>query len=810
MGIGRSRDSTGGKHTLVGRENEMAVLTSALEEARGGQGSIVMLAGEPGIGKTRLCEETVAAADDRGMLTLWGRCYEGGGAPPYWPWAQAIRSYVRSVDAGRLKRELGSGAGAVGEVVPELREAIPGLSLPPPLEDPESARFRLFDSIASFLQTASHSQPLLIVLDDLHWSDRQTLLLLEFVARELAGSRIMLVGAYRDIEVSRRHPLAMTLGELTRERHFERVPLRGLGETDVARFLELTSGAPPPQALVRAVYAQTEGNPLFMVEIIRDLAQSGELTESRVRNRSTRAVRVPESVRDVIGRRLSRLSDDCIEALIEAAVMGRQFRLPVLLKLVSDASESTLLDLLDEAVAARVIEELPSEAGLYQFTHSLIQDTLRSEVSRNRAVRTHARIAQALEEHYGEGAEAHAAELAEHYAEAESMLGSSHVVKYAYQAGLRALRNYAYDDAMRHFERALESLEPGPMSHEHALVLLGLGQAQAGALGRADRHRAVETLIRAISYFLEHDDTENAARALLTDVVPVDGGADHGGTDIVRLMEMGIALAPEGKADRARALLKYAYAVFVETRNLPKAEIIYESARQIVDQLDHEPLALRAIQTRFGIDIQKRKSVPRSDYGIEKAINRAAQLAEKYIELRLRYFHARWSWQVAKSDEIVKISDAFLAAALPVGDMNNLENAYVYAATARALRGDWPLAERHYEEYRRRLPGRATFAVFQVLIKCELGDADSAQRLLEEFRFQNLEPPTSTNDLWHAAVGALPHIGALLGDEYLLEFARKAAVTQLRSAGSARMAYWAAISCASQPPRRRRTPSRWR
>ena len=186
-----------------------------------------MLVGEPGIGKTRTAQELASHAATLGVQVLWGRCYEGEGAPPYWPWVQPLRSYIQSKDPEQLRSEMGPGAASIAGIISEVREKLPDLEPPPALE-PEQARFRLFDSITSFLKNAARSQPLMLVLDDLQWADRSSLLLLEFIGPELGGTGLLLVGAYRDVEVSRRHPLSQTLGALVREQLFHRVQLDGL------------------------------------------------------------------------------------------------------------------------------------------------------------------------------------------------------------------------------------------------------------------------------------------------------------------------------------------------------------------------------------------------------------------------------------------------------------------------------------------------------------------------------------------------------------------------------------------------------
>ncbi len=365
--------------------------------------------------------------------------------------------------------------------------------------EPEQARFRLFDSIAAFLKTASLRQPLVLVLDDLHWADQPSLMLLQFVARELGGARLLLIGTYRDMELSRQHPLAEALGELTRERLFQRVLLRGLTQEDVGRFIEMTSGNSAPHGLVEAVHPQTKGNPLFVTEVVRLLVQEGELNAEKVQESESWTIRIPEGVREVIGRRLNRLSQRCNEALTVASIVGREFTLVQLKPLVEEVTEDRLFEILEEALAARVIEELPQSVGRYQFTHALIQETLTAELSLTRRVRLHARIAQTLEELYGSDNASHASELAHHFNEAQTLTGPEKVAHYSLLAGEGALRSNAYEDALVHFQRALAAKEGQAMDAETAALLFGQGRAQLATLGRDQLALAVASLTRAFS-----------------------------------------------------------------------------------------------------------------------------------------------------------------------------------------------------------------------------------------------------------------------------------------------------------------------
>ena len=308
---------------FVGRQSEIDKLKEALDDALLGRGRIAMLVGEPGIGKTRTAKELASYAQRIGAQVLWGWCYEEEGGQPYWPWVNPIRAYIQQRDSEQLRSEMGLGAADIAEIIPELRSKLPDLEMPPALDSPEAARFRLFDSITSFLINTSQAQPLVIVLDDLHWADRPSLLLLQFLARQMAGSRILVVGCYRDVEISRLHPVSETMAQLSKEPVFQRQLLRGINERDTARFIELEAGMIPPPEVVETIYAQTEGNPFFLTEVVRLLSERGELGEENIGN--LQDMKVPVGIREVVGQRLNRRSELCNRMLTIASVIGREF-----------------------------------------------------------------------------------------------------------------------------------------------------------------------------------------------------------------------------------------------------------------------------------------------------------------------------------------------------------------------------------------------------------------------------------------------------------------------------------------------------
>ena len=446
----------------------MDLLRQALDDASAGRGHLVMLVGEPGIGKTRTATELAAYARTRGFQVYWGWCYEEEGAPPYWLWIQAMHSCVHQQAADQLRSQMGPGAGDIAEVIPDLRSKLPDLEPPPSLE-PEQARFRLFDSITTFLKNASLSGPLMLVLDDLHWADKPSLLLLQFLARYLSDNRLFILGCYRDVELSRQHPLAETLAQLSREPTFQRHLLQGLSPEDTGRFIETTAGVTPSQELLQTIYAQTEGNPFFMTEVVRLLYERDELiTEAGA---EPREIRIPQGVREVIGQRLNLLSEQCNQTLVTASIVGRVFELPLLSRLMGGLSDEQLLETLEGALAARVVVELSHGVGQYQFAHALIQEMLSAELSFLRRVRLHATIVETLEDMYGAKAEAHAAVLAYHFSEAATAADTDKLLHYSLVTGERALATYAHEEALNYFQRALAVKEGQPMDGETAFFL---------------------------------------------------------------------------------------------------------------------------------------------------------------------------------------------------------------------------------------------------------------------------------------------------------------------------------------------------
>jgi tetratricopeptide (TPR) repeat protein len=480
------------RRVFVGREPELKQLKSAFDGTISGQGALMMVTGEPGIGKTALCEQLATYVTLRGGRTLVGHCYEEGSLSlPYLAFVEALRSYVLSREVKDLRKELGSGAADVARIISEIRERLK-IKLRPQ-KDPEEERYRLLQGVTAFLSNAANVQPMMVVLEDLHDADKGTLDMLTHVSRNLAGARLLIVGTYRDVEVDRSHPLSAALAELRRVSTYGRVLLRGLNADEVRRMLESITRESVPWGLAEAVHRQTEGNPLFVQEVIRYLAEEGLITRKEGRWRPTRdtplEMSIPEGLRDVIGRRLSLLTPECNQLLAVASVIGREFALETL-RAVAGINEDVFVGALKEAVRLSILEER-SQGGLvhYRFTHAFFRQTLYEEMIAPQRLKLHQQVARSLETLYAKRLKEHAAELAEHFSHSTDPADLKKAIEYGEMAAKRATDVYAYGEAVRLLEQSIKVqvvLDPEDKARRCDL-LLALGEA----LILAGEHRRV-------------------------------------------------------------------------------------------------------------------------------------------------------------------------------------------------------------------------------------------------------------------------------------------------------------------------------
>jgi class 3 adenylate cyclase/tetratricopeptide (TPR) repeat protein len=493
---------------FVGREAELERLRRAFDEAFAGRGSLVMVVGEPGIGKTRATQELETYGRIRGGQVLWGAAHEAAGAPAYWPWVQVGRAYGSTHDITELAPDMDGKQAVLAGIFPELRAGANYVE-PEAIDDPEAAQFRLFDSYVTFVRAMAKRSPLIIALDDLHWADKPTLLLLQHLARELSHMRVLIVCTYRDTDLVRGHPLSEALATLNRGSGFQRVVLRGLSQDEVAGYIRGVANVEPARPVVERIFEETEGNPFFLSEVVNLMAQEGSLTAESVSE-----IAVPDGVREALGRRLDRISEEANELLQVAAVIGREFTYDTL-TLLGERDENELLRLIEEALDARVIEEM-EQAGRYRFTHALMQETLLGELSTTRRVRLHGQVGDALERRWGARAEERASRLAPHFVEA-AMVTPRHAaqaLRYSKLAAQHAEAQFAWAEAAKHYEACLALVAGGDVadSEDEAALLTAAGTC---ARNDGDFRGAWRALMRAITVFRQRDDAAGMAQATL-------------------------------------------------------------------------------------------------------------------------------------------------------------------------------------------------------------------------------------------------------------------------------------------------------
>ena len=482
---------------LVGRDDQLAALEGVLGGARGGYGRVVLVAGEPGIGKTRLAEEAARRAAAAGMQVAWGRCHEGDGAPALWPWVQVVRQLAAGLAPGQLAAMLGPSAAWLGQLLPELDGPAPPPE-PRPVADLGAARFQFNQAVAGLLRRLAGDRPLLVVVDDLHWADVPSLSLLAFLAGELTDARLVVVGTYRDVEALPGRPLAEALGALAREPVVERIPLGGLDRAGVAALIGRTIGGRPAEPLVQAVADRCGGNPFFITELLRLLQSERGLAAGDAAAAARRDI--PVGVRDVLRARLARLPAQTGTFLMVAAVAGRRFDLD-LVEAVTGLEDEPALDAAEAAVLAGLLLEDDRAAGRYRFAHALVRETIYQDISRARRARLHARVVDALLAVRGAEPEP-AAEMAYHCGQAAPVIGAARALPHLLRAGEQAAAQLAYEAADEQFERALQlagQLPRSPQATDQEIhIAARLGTVRLMLRGYADPD-AARALARARS-----------------------------------------------------------------------------------------------------------------------------------------------------------------------------------------------------------------------------------------------------------------------------------------------------------------------
>ena len=761
----------GQRDLIVGRDSELAVLSSALVDAIHGRGQITMLVGEPGIGKSRTAEERAQRAEKLDTAVLWGRGSEERGIPSYWPWVQIIRACTAKYEVGELRSALGIDSELIAGIVPELSDLIdlPTATGRPP--DPDEAQFRLYDAVLRFMSELSQTQPMVLIFDDLHWADSASLKLLEHFVRGLAQSRILILGTYRDVELSRDHPLFRTLGDLTRSRSFNRIQLRGLDLENVGKVIEAQSGKVPSSDLVATVHNQTEGNPLFVGEMARLIVQEGLFDTESISGSPRGELRLPEGVREVIGRRLDHLSEPANSLLVTAAVIGRDFTLNQLGAAEEDLTANQLSELLEEPLSTKIIEEVATDYGRYRFTHVMIQQVLRDQLSLTRRVRLHARIGEPLEALYGDSADSHASELAYHFTEAEKVLGSEKMIAYSIIAGEKSLREFAFVDAVSHFERALEAQADNPIDDTRARTLHGYGVGQAAV---AEMGKSLDAMNEAFDYYIESGQDSRAIEVAVHSNVNLEDPL------FIRRARQAVDAVKPGSPYEPYLLSRYAMAVSLswEAREEKRADELDSLAIKSAEVLGDKNAQV-LVRSTHSMLLWTRGEIPKALEWARGALEFVDETTRAFPETNAAMWAACCAVYLGSPEEARKYSiQASVASERSHDPYRILSRIIMATACISDAVGDFDALLEHTRQAYALVPGNVTriggyvkLAFAGAGAHFERGDTDAGKKLFDEtvdFVHQGDDKAQTM-----LALPRIAHIARLTGDPGHLQVVRE-------------------------------------
>jgi tetratricopeptide (TPR) repeat protein len=487
---------------FVGRDDELTQLVHGLDDVAAGRGRLVLIGGEPGIGKTRLADELAARARDRGFLVAWGRAWEDAGAPAFWPWVQVLRACLRDENREGLREHLGAGIADLGRILPELAPSVVPDTEPEPASD--SARFRLFDTVADFLARAGDAGPVLVLLDDLQAADVPSLLLLKFVASQLQRMRVMVVSAYRSGAAVPGSALASAVDDLEREPSSRSLFLSGLGAAGVQSLVASVTGQSLDSDLITTISQRTDGNPLFIAEVAKLLAEEGDLAPGG--DLRTLPMRLPAGIQGLMRRRIGTLGTAGIQALVTAAAIGPEFSVRDVAEVTGEDAEA-VSSTLARAVHAGFILPVAGPEERMRFAHDLVREALYQSVSLPELAAIHRGIAMTVRRGSERTGAATEAELAFHFYQAaangdgpEQADLARDAARHAVNAGDQAVRSLGYEEAARLYRIALDAqdLVPATPVAERAEILLSLGDALARA-GELDAARTTFLDVAALA-----------------------------------------------------------------------------------------------------------------------------------------------------------------------------------------------------------------------------------------------------------------------------------------------------------------------
>jgi len=674
---------------LVGRTEELRELREHLDRMLSAEGRLVLISGEPGIGKTRLAEELAVYAHLRGAWVLRGHCYEQDVGVPYLPFMETLRMLFH-LTGPSLISELGDRADDLARFLPELSPKKSEVSV----LTPEDERIRVFEAAARWVSAAAHVRPVVFVLEDLQWADRASLRLLHHLGRSTRGERVLVLGTYREMDLDVEHPLNEILRQMNRERLFYRLHVRRLSEADTRVLLSGLLDEMVAPDLAGAVHHETEGNPFFIEEVVKALVEEGVIYREggRWQRLKIEKLEIPQSVKAVVGQRVLKAGEICHRVLTIAAIIGREFD-PDLLVKISQLEEDAVLDALDEAIRLQLIREARLDRGAgYVFEHALIRQTLYESLNVRRRARLHQQVGEALEAQYGTRRDDRIEELAYHFGEAGPTTAPKGI-EYNLRAARKAMSLYAMEEAERRLGVALELSESTGDPVARANVLRAQGDLYSLFV---DNRRAFDAYQRALDMLQGQDVAASADEVLhlyckIAEVSAVfgteapPGAITYAQTAVDRLRD-----GPDRPLKaRALSLLAIHHA---RAGDLPSARAHAEQAVDLATRLrDQDELAIAyratAYMHRSNNEWDQFHEAVQKRFALRGSVLAAADV-ELYTDLVMAYAHAR------KMAEAEQVAREFLAVAEKLRSPRAISNACTTLAEILFDRNKWDEALR--------------------------------------------------------------------------------------------------------------------
>ena len=640
---------------VIGREPELLVIRHIAKAITTGEPHrACFISGEPGQGKTTLVAEAARSEFDSGSCVLFGHCEEDL-ATPYQLFAEALGHYVAHAPEEQLRTHVARFGSELTRLVPSLADRVADLP-PSKATDTDTERYLLLAAVIGLLTEVSENQLVLLVLDDLQWADEGSLLLLRHIMASDQRMQVLIVGTYRDSELSLTHPLLDTLASLRRRGEVARLELAGLDNGGVVAFMEAIAGYTLDDAavtLAHAVHRDTDGNPFFVSELLRHLSETGTIYQDEsgrwVTDESLEQMKLPLSVHEVIGARVGRLGLDSGKVLSLAAVIGRDFDLDLLSR-ATETAEEDLLDILDRAVSAALVRELAHAPGRFTFAHALIQQTLYEDLGPTRQARAHRLVAEALEDMCGNDPGARVGELARHWIGASQGSDVLKAVRYSQQAGDAALGALAPADALRHYTDARDLSERAAASDPVLAIdlAIGLGTAQRQTGDPAFR----DTLLGAARRAIELGDTARLVTAALANDRGFYSAVGAIDADKVEILETAAAMLSTPSADRALVLATLC-SELAHGSPLERRQVLADEAIAIAESL-HDDAVLVRVLNHIQVALQVPSLLALSLTRTTLALELAARVGDP-VQL---YWAAQWRAEVAArsgdSDEMLR------------------------------------------------------------------------------------------------------------------------------------------------------------